>query len=304
MRINWSCSHTVDSTWLQVMQNVADASEIVCGLSSLLIGLQICGDEEIRVLNRNFRNLDRATDVLSFPLIQYGPGKMLPDHPEYLKSVYDDEEGLYCLGDVIISADHVRQQALEYGHPEEREAAYLLVHAICHLMGYDHMNETEKKKMRMMEEKILESVGMGQSGETSTITDETLMELARRAMEHSYSPYSRFRVGAALLSTDGRIFQGCNVENASLGITCCAERTALFKAVSEGARSFSAIAIASVGTAPWPCGVCRHALYEFAPDLRVIVTWDQQKAEMSLKELLPHGFGPDELARGQKGTDR
>ena len=115
-------------------------------------------------------------------------------------------------------------------------------------------------------------------------------------MKRSYSIYSHYPVGAALHCTDGRIFQGCNIENASFGLTNCAERTAVFKAVSEGAMSFDTIAIASTVSAPWPCGACRQVLNEFAPGIRVLVTWgDGQKDEMLLKDLLPHGFGPESL---------
>ena len=88
-----------------------------------------------------------------------------------------------------------------------------------------------------MEEKILSAIGMTRDGEMQTdVSDETLLEMARQAMLRSYSPYSGYPVGAALLCADGRVFQGCNIENASFGLTNCAERTAMFKAVSEGAR--------------------------------------------------------------------
>ena len=126
-------------------------------------------------------------------------------------------------------------------------------------------------------------------------TDEELLALAVRMLEYSYSPYSHYPVGAALLAEDGRVFTGCNVENAAFGNTLCAERTALCKAVSEGARKFTAIAIASRGSAPFPCGACRQSLYEFAPDLRVMVTWDGNVRKTTLRALLPEGFGPDSL---------
>ena len=123
----------------------------------------------------------------------------------------------------------------------------------------------------------------------------SLMETAARAREFAYSPYSGYCVGAALLTADGQIFTGCNVENAGLTATNCAERTAMFKAVSEGATEFTAIAIASKASAPWPCGACRQVLNEFAPGIRVLVTWDGGQDEMNLDQLLPHGFGPKSL---------
>ncbi|MEN3010811.1 MAG: cytidine deaminase [Candidatus Bipolaricaulaceae bacterium] len=125
-------------------------------------------------------------------------------------------------------------------------------------------------------------------------------ELVRKAVEaraHAYAPYSRFAVGAALLAKDGRIFTGCNVENASYGLTVCAERVALFKAVSEGVREFLAIAVACGEEACAPCGACRQVLYEFAPDLFVIMADGEGKTWRAarLAELLPYGFGPKDL---------
>ena len=127
------------------------------------------------------------------------------------------------------------------------------------------------------------------------MTDEKLLQKAIEMMERAYVPYSHYRVGAALLAQDGTVYTGCNVENAAYGNTLCAERTALCKAISEGARRFTAIAIAASGSAPFPCGACRQSLYEFAPDLRVLVTWDGNVREAMLSDLLPEGFGPSSL---------
>ena len=127
------------------------------------------------------------------------------------------------------------------------------------------------------------------------MTDEMLLQKAIDMLEFSYAPYSGYPVGAALLGMDGKVYTGCNVENAAYGNTLCAERTALCKAVSEGARNFTAIAIASRGSAPFPCGACRQSLYEFAPNLRVMVTWDGTVREAILSDLLPEGFGPSSL---------
>jgi len=130
------------------------------------------------------------------------------------------------------------------------------------------------------------------------IDEDKLIALALEARKRAYCPYSDFPVGAALLATDGRVFSGCNVENASYGLTICAERVALFKAVSEGARDFTAIAIACGTGACAPCGACRQVLYEFAPDLLVIMTDGEGRVRerAKLAELLPRGFGPQDLA--------
>lgn len=129
------------------------------------------------------------------------------------------------------------------------------------------------------------------------MTDERLLEMAVEMLERSYVPYSHYPVGAALLGRDGKVYTGCNVENAAYGNTLCAERTALCKAISEGEREFEAIAIAAKTSAPFPCGACRQSLYEFAPDLRVMVTWDGNVRKTTLRELLPEGFGPSSLGK-------
>ena len=130
---------------------------------------------------------------------------------------------------------------------------------------------------------------------------------AIRAAENSYSPYSRFRVGAALLTEDGNIYRGCNIENASYPVTLCAERTALCKAVSEGERKFRALAVTGgpAGKGPAsPCGMCRQALREFCgPDFAILLVEDLNKYEIhTLGELLPRAFGPENLGGTEPGS--
>ncbi|MBQ2824184.1 MAG: cytidine deaminase [Oscillospiraceae bacterium] len=124
------------------------------------------------------------------------------------------------------------------------------------------------------------------------MTERELLELSIKAQENSYSPYSQFRVGAALLCADGTVYTGCNIENATYGATNCAERTAVFKAVSEGKRDFTAIAITSSGgDLTFPCGICRQVLAEFAPEIKVILTDKDGCIKIfKLDELLPHTF--------------
>jgi cytidine deaminase len=123
-------------------------------------------------------------------------------------------------------------------------------------------------------------------------TRAALLDAARQARRFAHAPFSHFQVGAALEAMDGRIFTGCNVENASYGLTVCAERVALFKAVSEGVRGFRRIVVATDTATPTPpCGACRQLLWEFAGDLEVILAnLDAEKACYRLSELLPHPF--------------
>ena len=134
------------------------------------------------------------------------------------------------------------------------------------------------------------------------MTPEKLCSLAIEAMGHSYSPYSGYKVGAALLSADGTVYQGCNLENASFSPTVCAERTAFFKALYDGHRDFTAIAVCGgkdgviTGIFP-PCGVCRQVMREFCkPDFMVyLVSVNGTYEAYPLSEMLPHSFSPADL---------
>ena len=128
------------------------------------------------------------------------------------------------------------------------------------------------------------------------MTPEKLCKLAKEAMTHAYAPYSGYKVGAALLCADGTVYQGCNIENASYSPTNCAERTAFFKAIYDGKRDFSAIAICGgkdgviTGKFP-PCGVCRQVMQEFCPqNFKVYMITPEGYEERTLAQLLPDSF--------------
>ena len=130
------------------------------------------------------------------------------------------------------------------------------------------------------------------------MTPDQLIQEACVARQKAHTPYSHFGVGAALLTRDGVVYHGCNIENASYTPTNCAERTAVFKAVSEGAREFESIVIVCSGKRPAaPCGVCRQVLREFCKDDMPVVFADKDRnvIESTLGELLPHSFGPEDL---------
>ena len=138
------------------------------------------------------------------------------------------------------------------------------------------------------------------------MTDRDLIALALKAREMAYTPYSHFKVGAALQAKDGSVYRGCNIENAAFTPTNCAERTAFFKAVSDGVREFTAIAIVGAPDSTsadqfgfaYPCGVCRQVMQEFCDPktFRVIVACSEEDYRTYvLEELLPHGFGPQDV---------
>jgi cytidine deaminase len=125
--------------------------------------------------------------------------------------------------------------------------------------------------------------------------DEELIAYAAQVRRQAYAPYSRYAVGAALLGRSGVVYTGCNVENASYSLTICAERAALFSAVSQGERDFQAIAVVTANGGA-PCGACRQVLAEFGLDIRVLIaTPDQLLSQCTVSDLLPGAFGPQDL---------
>lgn len=136
------------------------------------------------------------------------------------------------------------------------------------------------------------------------MTNEDLIDLAREMTRHSYAPYSRFCVGAALLCRDGRVYTGCNIENAAFGPTVCAERVAIFSAVRDGERDFERIAIVGgeegrITSFTPPCGVCRQVMREFCRDDFIVVLSDGDRIrEITLAALLPDSFSPADLGKG------
>ncbi len=127
--------------------------------------------------------------------------------------------------------------------------------------------------------------------------DPKLLAAAKIAFDRAYAPYSNFQVGAALLGVDGKIYAGCNVENASYGLSRCAEQTAIQKMVSEGTRGFTKAVVYTLASPPSsPCGACRQIMFEFGMDAEVVMVNDKNETRaFTVAELLPAGFGPRDL---------
>lgn len=129
-----------------------------------------------------------------------------------------------------------------------------------------------------------------------------LMKIACKARQNAYAPYSHFAVGAALLAESGKVYTGCNIENASYGLTCCAERNAIFAAVGAGERRFKMLAVAADSPEPVaPCGACRQVIAEFGIPLVVMGNLKEATKTMTAEELLPYGFGQESMNnKGEK----
>ena len=151
----------LDDNARALMQRCADAAEKTEGVTEkTAVFISIVDDDEIQAINREQRGKDMSTDVLSFPTVNYPAGQTAGSCAKLLRREYDPEMDACLLGDIVISMDHVRAQAAEYGHSVRRESGYLLTHGLFHLMGYDHMTEEDKPVMRAMEEKSLASIGL------------------------------------------------------------------------------------------------------------------------------------------------
>ncbi len=297
VEVQWDIEPCIDD--LDVFLNaVANACFSLEGIENVGFAVRIVDDKTIRDLNRTMRGIDRATDVLSFPTVRYPAATTARDNPMRLRREYDPFLGYVNLGDCVINLSRARQQAEEYGHSLRREIGYLTAHSAFHLMGYDHMEDHERRIMRDMEERAMQALGLARDEKgVPEMTNEQLFELACEAMLKSYSPYSHFKVGACILTESGDTFQGCNFENASYGATICAERCAASCAIAAGQRHFKAIAIAAESTPSWPCGICRQVLREFG-DLTMPVIVGQAGKSFSIRtlgELLPESFGPEDL---------
>jgi len=299
IELQWEIEERMDSLE-GFLNDVAEACFSVEGISGAGFAVQIVDDEIIRQLNRDMRQIDRPTDVLSFPTVRYPAGTTAKDNPKRLRREYDPYLGYINLGDCVLNLDRARQQAAEFGHSLRRELGYLTAHSAFHLMGYDHMEDQDKRVMREREKLAMQKLRLWRSSEGDfEMNYAELFALAEEAMLNSYSPYSKFKVGACILTESGETFKGCNFENASYGATICAERCAAGSAVAAGQCRFKAIAITSEKTAAWPCGICRQVLREFAVSLDMpVIVGLYGSGEFTVKtlgELLPNSFGPEDL---------
>ncbi len=247
---------------------------------SFEVSLSLVSDKEQRRLNKEYRGIDRTTDVLSFA---YHESEDCP-------MPIDD------IGSITISSSVAARQAKEFHHPVEREFAFLFIHGLLHLFGYDHQNEDEANEMFELQNHILNTL------DHDFYTDiRVLKRKLKEAQENAVATYSGFHVGACVVLKDGNYITGFNIENSGYTATVCAERVALFTAYSLGYRKDDIAALGcvteseNVGT---PCGVCRQVMSELMyPYCKVYIFSNDMTKHLytTVEELLPYAFTSKDL---------
>jgi len=236
-------------------------NHILCGKLSIAFITR----DEVKALKKEFFHQDTDTDVISF---YYGTTEI---------------DGVW--GEIIICPEKAGEQARDYGTSIEAELKLLLIHGFLHLLGYDDTEPEKKKKMEARQIQLLDQFQLDDKRKY-------LIEAAQNGQFHAYAPYSLFPVGAAIESCEGKVVQGGNIENASYGLSICAERVALFKAISMGYAGFVRLAIISSHEEfCLPCGACRQVLFEFAPYIEIIAArTDGDYRVFALDSLYPYPF--------------
>jgi len=246
--------------------------------SNYEIDVSIVDNKAIHQINKDYRGIDRPTDVISFAFFDDKEEKAIEGVPS-------------MLGEIIISYEKASEQAKEYGNSLEREMSFLFLHGMLHLLGYDHMNEDDEFEMFRLQDEILGGKLMDKK---------ELVAKAIEARKLSYSPYSKFAVGAAVLTTDGRVFMGANVENSAYPLCMCGERNALYNAYMHGVKreEIAALALAADTDGPCtPCGACRQVMSELMLPSTPVYMANIKGAlqETTVAKLLPFAFSGDDL---------
>ncbi len=221
--------------------------------------------EEARKIKKDFFHQDCDTDVISF---------------FYGKNEPDD-----IWGEIIISPEKAIEQAQEFSMSFDQEMKLLLIHGLLHLFGYNDIEPSERTQMEKRQGELLDAFLLVEKRES-------LVRSAQIGQHHAYAPYSRFAVGAAIETCDGKVISGGNIENASYGLSICAERVTLFKAISMGYAGFVRMAIISSDEDYClPCGACRQVLHEFASHLEIVAARHNGDYRVfTLYDLFPYPF--------------
>ncbi len=246
--------------------------------TNYIVDVSIVDNKSIQEINHDYRNINKVTDVISFAFFDDDNEVVLPGIPT-------------SLGQIIISYEKAEEQAKAYGHSLEREMSFLFVHGMLHLLGYDHMKKEDETIMFQLQDEILGGHKM---------ENKELVAKAIEARSLSYSPYSKFKVGAALLTKDGKVFLGANIENSSYPLCMCAERNAIYNAYLHGVKKNDIVALALAADTDGPCapcGACRQVISELMPKNAPILMANLKGLiqQTTIDELLPYAFSEDDL---------
>ncbi len=265
-------------TWKNLFQTVFDHTlSYLKKKGSYEVSLSLQPLNKMQEYNKQYRNIDKPTDVLTFA---------------YQEADFVSDEPIFDLGDIMLSVDIAKRQAKEYSHPLERELAFLFIHGLLHAFGYDHhRSEKEAEEMFALQNAILNSLPY------DFYTDQKkVKKLLLEAQSHSVSPYSNFKVGAVVMTKDGKYHQGFNIENSAFGVSICAERCALFHTYASGYTKDDIVSLSlitsstNVGT---PCGSCRQVMSELMNIDCPVYIYNKDESEhlfTTVKDLLPYMF--------------
>lgn len=245
------------------------------------ISLSLVGLEERHKLNLEYRKQDRPTDVLTFA---------------FREADFVEDEPVVDLGSIILCPQVGKKQAKAYGHPYEREMAFLFIHGLLHSFGYDHHGPKEEaEKMFALQNQILNTLPY------DFYTDiRKAKKLILEAQAKSYSPYSKFRVGAVVLTKDGKYHEGFNIENSATPLGICAERCALFRTYAEGYQKDDIVSLSLITDAKEigsPCGGCRQVRSELRNSYCPVYIYNNDETKVlktTVGDLLPYSFGHEE----------
>ena len=255
--------------------------------NNFIIELNFVNNDKIREINFKYRKINKITDVISFSFFK----KKEINKFKNIKSKY-----LQILGEINIAIDKAKKQALKKHNALWYELSFLYTHGLLHLFGFDHIKKKDGIIMNNEQKKIFIEVKKMKKTEVELI-DEAII-----AMKRAYVPYSNFAVGAALLCKDGTIFRGNNIENASYGLSMCAERNTIFKAYTEGKNKNDIIALAVVADSDRPvspCGACRQVMSELLKnDTKIyLANLKGEKIITTPEKLLPYSFTTKDLKK-------
>ena len=249
------------------------------------VSLSLVSTREIHKLNKQYRKVDRPTDVLTFA---FEEADVLPDEP------------INDLGSILICPVYAEKNAKKYHHPYERELAFLFIHGLLHAFGYDHhRSEQEAEEMFALQNQILNTLPYDFYTDIKAVKKELL-----EAQSHSISPYSHFKVGAIVTTKDGKRHQGFNIENAAYGCCMCGERVALFHTYALGYKKEDIASLSLITTAHEevgsPCGTCRQVMSELMELYAPVYIYNDDESKCvktTVGDLLPLVFTPERLTK-------